>query len=809
MRIACCWNMSSAGRALRLPALVLVLAALAGCADLRVAREAMRQNDVETARDHWERLAQKGFPDAAVGLARLYAGGHMGKERVAEAIVHFERAILLGHESAQSAMARFLIRHSLQFHNPERIVQHIRNAAEGGSVHARLAMSDLYFDGTGVEQNPEKAVVLLIEMTDISEAAYRLGVIYREDIYAPRDYVQALAYFKQAAAVGHIRAELAQVDFYLNGWGIPADVNHAKALLSDLADRGSLPARFKLAAVIEQEGGAEPSAEALGHLRKAATGGFAPASFRMADFYLRGRGLPQDVERAMRMLHDLSDRDYGPASARLGDLYRDGDNVQLDYSRAISFYELALEQGFERAELRIARMIHNGWGMDRDLKTALAVYLRHGRKGDAGAAYNVGQVMEDLAAERNEPLSADVAKWYQRAHDAGHVEAGMRLADLYFFGNGVQQDLARSFAIVSDLSAQGEGRASRRLGEIYANPDREYSDVLLAQKYLAIAVEQGDRVARIRLADLYARPDTAISDAEKAIALYRNLLEEGDIPATFKLARMLERRMGENAITPEILGWYRKARDAHYPPAMIRYADMQLEGIGLLQDVEAALGTYRGLSSRGVGQATFRLGKMHESGIGQGVDYARAVAFYRKSFQQGYELADLQLARFYGEGLGVEQDVDHAIEIYLRFYRQGNDKAPLGLGRLYRFLGSKQEAVTWLLRATELGNTQAWYELALLYEDIAGKPVPDSIAALQQASSAGHGRAKLLLGERIFAGQSTEPNQLEGLAMMLEAVRLQVPQALKLTVERMHEVEQAGTITKANVLAKQRIDALF
>ncbi|WP_078482936.1 tetratricopeptide repeat protein [Solemya pervernicosa gill symbiont] len=796
--------------------LLISILLLTSCADLQVAQRANLECDYETAFDNWEVLARKDFPEAEYQLAKLYAAGHLGTDRQQEALTHYQRAIELGHTGALYGMGQFLLRYAKSDVERATAIDALKQAATAGSVPAEIVLAELYIEGQYLPRDTSRGVEILSRHAnaDNPRAQYKLALLYDEGIALQQNYAKAYDYYQRALALGHRSAANRLATLYIEGRGVAVDYDRARELLQQQIDLGNMSAAYRLAALEEQlSGESGPSARSVELYRQAASGGYEAARLRMADLYFHGIGVERDIDKAINTYQEMSIGGYGPATAKLGDLYRDGEEKPLDYAYAHELYQLSYDQGFERAELRMARMMGYGLGVTRDIRAARLIYHKYALRGDVSAAYGAAQMIELMADFDHFPLEA--VSWYQRAGEAGHQGARLRLAGLYWEGLGVDLDKSRAVALLEALVEEQYTPAMVRLGDYYRDGNYLPRNHIKARDHYLAAVEGHDGNARLKLADLYAQGDEAVRDFEAARVIFVDLSKAGDHAATYKLARMLEFRLGDNAVTPEIVALYERSAVAGYPPAQLRYADLQLEGIGVEQNVDRAIASYRILSERGLGAATFRLGKLVEYGRFETLDIDKAVRLYRKSIDQGYDLGNLQMARLHAVGKGVPRDLRYARQIFERFAVTGTIKAAYELGELYSIHKTQLStdwlalAIKWYERAAQLGYLDAKYALAELLDSQKGQDRRYVMRLYHEAALAGHGRAMSRYGERLFNGISAKRNQAEGLAFVLTAARSNSSGALKLALSLMDRINRAADIRRANLRSLELKSEIF
>ena len=88
-----------------------------------------------------------------------------------------------------------------------------------------MLLGRAYMDGIGVDQNVDRALVLLTSAADqgYAQAQYEVGVVYREGNVVQRDQVRALEYFLLAAEQGDPEAQYHAGFMYGSGYGAPQD----------------------------------------------------------------------------------------------------------------------------------------------------------------------------------------------------------------------------------------------------------------------------------------------------------------------------------------------------------------------------------------------------------------------------------------------------------------------------------------------------------------------------------------------------------------------------------------------------------
>ena len=150
-----------------------------------------------------------------------------------------------------------------------------------------------------------------------------------------------------------------------------------------------------------------------------------------------------------------------------------------------------------------------------DYATAVAIWRPLAEKGDADAAFNLGQAYR---LGRGVALNLGAAQsWFQRAAQSGHVDAQTTLG-LLLFQNG---DQAQGLKWLKEAAAQGEPRALLVYGTALYNGDGVTQDRVLGYAYVSRAAAAGLAPAKDTLSQLDALMPA--SDRTRAMALARTI----------------------------------------------------------------------------------------------------------------------------------------------------------------------------------------------------------------------------------------------------------------------------------------------
>src|SRR3954447_7703479 len=94
------------------------------------------------------------------------------------------------------------------------------------------------------------------------------------------------------------------------------------------------------------------------------------------------------------------------------------------FRSAFRLLKLAVEKGDRSAQLNLGYFYDLGIGVRRNRELALRWYTRAYRRGDSGAANNIGTIYRD------EKHTAKALKWFDRAVKLGDDDANLEIAKI-------------------------------------------------------------------------------------------------------------------------------------------------------------------------------------------------------------------------------------------------------------------------------------------------------------------------------------------------------------------------------------------
>jgi len=142
-----------------------------------------------------------------------------------------------------------------------------------------------------------------------------------DEYYMKGDFKKAADLYRQAAAKGDAKAQLALGLMYGSGRGVKAD-----------------------------------HVEAVKWFRKSAAQGYPNAQFFLGMSYLRGNGVKKDTAEGIKWIRKSADAGYAPAQNILGMHYEMGIGVEKDENKALEWYTKSAAQGYTPARRDLAEL---------------------------------------------------------------------------------------------------------------------------------------------------------------------------------------------------------------------------------------------------------------------------------------------------------------------------------------------------------------------------------------------------------------------------------------------------------------------
>jgi TPR repeat protein len=326
--------------------------------------------------------------------------------------------------------------------------------------------------------------------------------------------------------------------------------------------------------------------------------GIVAAQYKLAQFYEKGRGTPQNDAEAARWYEAAATAGETRAYVPLARLYESGRGVPKDETRAHELYLQAVESGDAFAAYNVARFLEKGQNGTPDPEGAGRYYQIAAEVGHDGAQlaladrYSGG---DGLAAdpEKAEQLYAEAAKTVMAKAKSGNVYAQDRLGRLYLEGKGVPKDPKAGITWLNTAAVNGYIWAQMRLAQLFERGvDGVEPNGAMAARYYEMAAKQGAPGANYALAKIYAFSKDVARDGQRAAELFQQSAAEGNVDAYAMLGDLYGRSNALPRDDAEAVRWYMEGARHGDAKALFRLGEAYEAGRGVPQDPAQALMWY-------------------------------------------------------------------------------------------------------------------------------------------------------------------------------------------------------------------------
>ena len=138
---------------------------------------------------------------------------------------------------------------------------------------------------------------------------------------------------------------------YHKGTGVPKNFKEAVKWYRKAAEQGDAYAQFNLGGMYDDgKGVLEDEKEAAKWFRKAAEQGLADGQWSLGLFYYVGQGVEKDFKEAAKWYRKAAEQGYADAQFNLGGMYGMGEGVEQNYATAYAWVNIAAANGHEKAK---------------------------------------------------------------------------------------------------------------------------------------------------------------------------------------------------------------------------------------------------------------------------------------------------------------------------------------------------------------------------------------------------------------------------------------------------------------------------
>ena len=354
--------------------------------------------DKEKALYWYRRAAEKGATDGLFQLGMRLCDGSLGETNLTEGRHYLSVAAHHGDINAMRQVALACFNGTWLAKDPARGNYWLHQASREGNTNRFLAID------YGEELLAQLPMDLIAVSGGPAEGRRLLGLAMKTFNNGPNSTSESVAcsYLEQSAALGLAVSQCLLGEALMKGHHCHQDPNRGRESLRKSAVQGFPPAMYKVALFLEEDDRNANSEEIMSLTRESASGGYAPAQFRLANELIRLRSDRESFKEATHWMIASASQGHPPAVRAIAFSYRKEPSLAL--SEAVKAGKL----------LRAAAEL-----------------------GDAPAQMTLGNDLLQSVVEDN---GAEGVQWLRRAAAQGLLPAQMALGEALVTGTGTTKD---------------------------------------------------------------------------------------------------------------------------------------------------------------------------------------------------------------------------------------------------------------------------------------------------------------------------------------------------------------------------------
>ncbi len=260
-------------------------------------------------------------------------------------------------------------------------------------------------------------------------------------------------------------------------------------------------------------------------------------------------------------------------------------------------------------------------------------WLTQAARQDSDAMYLLGRL---FLKKKNAPAQA--FRWYEKAAEAGHIDAMVGMGAFYLYGFSVPQSVENAVAWYKKAALAHSPAAIHNLGFLcYQDPQLRNT----ALNYFLQAEQLGYADSAYMLGVMYLQgagtekdPMKALSHLEKAVALGKHFACRPIGDLYFQGAFDMGKQNPDKAID-----WYQKGMSYGILSCIEVLGDCYYHSFGVDEDLDLAFDLYSAAAAKGSMDAAFILGTMYIRGEARKKDLQEALKWMHLAQIRGHQKA--------------------------------------------------------------------------------------------------------------------------------------------------------------------------
>lgn len=579
----------------------------------------------------------------------------------------------------------------------------------GKDAVADYYLGRVYLYGYGQLKNTDLAMRYFLKS---AEQGYLPAVqlMAKYSLMHDKNPEQAVRWYKQAANEGDIDAQLFLSAAYLYGLGVKKNTDLASHYYIDAAKSGNSLAQFALAENFLDSRHSSNNKLGLIWLNKSATNGNPQAQTKLAELYIEGKSVTQDLNKASDLLDKAIAQNFTPALLVMGNLVLSQGNM----NKALDLFNQAAKQNNPDAYLELAHLYLQDKSPVYNPETGFSWTLKAAQAGSPIAQKELAALYQKgLGIAANQALADEWTKKALASEKAKSSMTPLALAALWLSNDKTDKLENTPYQINGIFSAWTNPLALRNNNynqapkiELVKRQDlfkpqfdlTQPNDISITAYYDALSGKKYEFPENQWTYPLYPLNPQMVS-LEKVNSM---VLAKQDLPAPY-----LEANYYDTDSTPQTAdlmdlwlgGWQKQ----------VNYSNVfnQMYFRAILGDP----------------QSQFEIGQMFQYGIGVAPNDQAAIVFYQNAAEQQHLGAEYNLGILYLQHAKEDADYQTALNWLTDSAFKGNDNAQYVLAHLLEqgkigsdgkelITANHEQAISMLYLSAANGFGPAQYQLA-------------------------------------------------------------------------------------------------
>jgi TPR repeat protein len=541
--------------------------------------------------------------------------------------------------------------------------QYYTQAAKHGNSEAIYKVGYMYLEGRGIKQEYIKAHKYITQAAEKGcPDAKSLLVTPIKEAIKNIDYLKVLKMFEVATLKGTASLEYNVGYFYENGFYnhnsqtiIEEDFFKALEWYRLAAKKNNPEAIFKLGTFYQIGKLCQNSSVAVRYYKKGAELEHFDSFYALAQFYLVGEGVTEDVEMAFNLFSQAASLGHPGARSVLSLLY--GFDNMVDISLADKSIKKMMEEVGNNGNVVVQYRLRCYYEFSGDTKLAIRWYELATQGKLTDAYYRLGRIYETKKYQ-SFPKAIEL---YEAASDNYHDKATYKIAQLYHYGIGVSQNYSTAFHLYTKAADLGNWSATALLDikQVFKRNCVDTSSDTESSNNTAI----GNKLLNL-----------TSEEFNELLLMHEGIAKHADANQQYNMGYVYENYL-ETPDYEKAFQWYSIAASRSHKETIHRLGLFYLNGDGVLQNQIMAVEEFKKAMDLGSANACYQLGLMHDSDDGEDIDKSKEEHYYLAAAYKGHRDAQFKLGKLYEDLYIKGKDSLDALTWYTKAYFQENSHA--------------------------------------------------------------------------------------------------------------------------------------